>query len=339
MVKAIYLTSWSAATPSRLTQALDLISDTELNAVVIDVKDYSGTVVFETSNPIIRAIGSEVRRLDLPDLVARFHAKGIYVIVRIAVFQDQHLATVRPHLAVRDTRGGTWRDRKGLAWVDPASPEVWQYIVEVAREAARAGVDELNFDYVRFPSDGNLSALQYPVFDPRAQTRRQVLQQFFAFLTGELRDAGPVLSVDLFGLTTVRPDDLGIGQVIEDALLFFDVVAPMVYPSHYARGFLAYKNPAAHPYEVVAYSLTQAVRRRQRLREAIAALEDGSGRPEAADQIGQLRPWLQAFDLGAPYPPRAIRSQMQAVSDAGLSSGWLLWSPSNRYHPASLQSD
>lgn len=338
VVKAIYLTSWSAATPSRLTQALGLISATELNAVVIDVKDYSGKVVFDTSNPIIDAVGSEERRLDLAGLVQRFHAKGIYVIVRIAVFQDQHLIRVRPHLAVRDIRGKIWRDRRGLGWVDPASTEVWQYVVEVSREAARAGVDELNFDYIRFPSDGNLSAIRYPRFDRRTQTRREVLQQFFAYLNTELREAGPVLSADLFGLTTVREDDLGIGQVVEDALLFFNVVAPMVYPSHYARGFLGYKNPAAHPYEVVSYSLAQAQRRRQSLIEAIAAFDEGEERRGAAYQIGQIRPWLQAFDLGAPYPPRAIRSQMQAVSDAGLSAGWLLWSPSNRYHAASFKS-
>lgn len=339
VVKAIYLTSWSAATPSRLTQAMNLISQTELNAVVIDIKDYSGKVVFETSSPIIAAVGSGERRLDLADLVRRFHEKSIYVIVRIAVFQDQHLITAAPHLAVLDTRGRVWRDRKGLGWVDPASPEVWHYIVEVAREAARAGVDELNFDYIRFPSDGNLSAIRYPVFDPRTRTRRQVLQRFFAYLTSELREAGPVLSADLFGLTTVREDDLGIGQVIEDALVFFDVIAPMVYPSHYARGFLGYKNPAAHPYEVVSYSLTQAVRRRQRLAGTIATLYEGNERQGGAYMVGQIRPWLQAFDLGAPYPPRTIRSQIQAVSDAGLSAGWLLWSPSNRYHSASLNSE
>ena len=338
-VKAIYLTSWSAATPSRLAQAMTLISHTELNAVIIDIKDYSGKVVFEPSSLVIAAVGSEERRLDLADIVRRLHEKNIYVIVRIAVFQDQHFVRVRPNLAVRDPAGRIWRDRKGLGWVDPAAEEVWRYIVEVAREAAKAGVDELNFDYIRFPSDGNLSAIRYPVFDARTQTRREVLQQFFAYLTSELRDAGPVLSADLFGLATVREDDLGIGQVIEDALLYFDVVAPMVYPSHYARGFLGYKNPAAHPYEVVIYSLREAALRRQRLAKTLAGLLEESDVHAGAYAIGQIRPWLQGFNLGAPYPPRAIRSQIQAVSDAGLSAGWLLWSPSNRYHSASFESE
>ena len=336
VVKAIYLTSWSAATPSRLAQAVDLITRTELNAVVIDIKDYSGKVVFETANPGVAAVGSVERRLDLAVLVRRLHENGIYVIVRIAVFQDQHLIKVRPELAVRNPAGRVWRDRKGLGWVDPASQEVWTYIVEVARAAADAGVDELNFDYIRFPSDGNLSGIRYPVFKAGTQTRREGLQQFFAYLTAELRDAGPVLSADLFGLATVREDDLGIGQVLEDALLHFDVVAPMVYPSHYARGFLGYGNPAAHPYEVIVYSLNRAVLRRQRLAKTLAALSAESERG-GTHPLGQIRPWLQAFDLGAPYPPSAVRREMQAVLDAGLRSGWLLWSPSNRYQAAVFQ--
>jgi len=338
-IKAIYLTSWSAATPSRITQAIDLIGQTELNAVVIDIKDYRGKVVFKTSSPVIAAVQSEEQRLDLAGLVRRLHEKNIYVIARIAVFQDQHLVTVRPDLAVRDPAGRVWRGRNRLAWVDPASPEVWAYIVAVAREAAWAGVDEVNFDYVRFPTDGNLSAIRYPVFDPRTQTRRQVLQQFFAYLGEELRTAGAVRSADLFGLATVRDDDLGIGQVLEDALLHFDVVAPMVYPSHYARGFLGYRNPAAHPYEVVHYSLTRAAARRERLARTLSALAKDGRDDDAAITVGSIRPWLQAFDLGAAYPPAAIRRQMQAVGDAGLSAGWLLWSPANRYLAASFQGE
>jgi hypothetical protein len=124
--------------------------------------------------------------------------------------------------------------------------------------------------------------------------------------------------------------------VLEDALLHFDVVAPMVYPSHYARGFLGYGNPAAHPYEVIVYSLNRAVLRRQRLAKTLAALS-AEGERGGTHPLGQIRPWLQAFDLGAPYPPSAVRREMQAVLDAGLRSGWLLWSPSNRYQAAVFQ--
>ncbi|MGH9200732.1 MAG: putative glycoside hydrolase, partial [Vicinamibacterales bacterium] len=214
-----------------------------------------------------------------------------------------------------------------------------KYTVEIAREAATAGADELNFDYIRFPSDGRTVDLVYPVFDDRTQSRRQVIQNFFAYLTTQLRPTGAVLSADVFGLVTVRPDDMGIGQILEDALLHFDVVAPMVYPSHYGRGFMGFRNPAAHPYEVVQYSLAKAAERRFRLAETLATLSPGDHVPDPGARIAVIRPWLQAFDLGAPYPPSAIRTQMQATSDAGFNLGWLLWSPSNKYAAASFLKD
>lgn len=336
-VRAIYLTSWSAATPSRVRDAVLLAKTTDVNGVVIDIKDYAGTVVFDTGNPLITALSASERRLDLGALVERLHGEGIYVIVRIAAFQDQHLLKVRPDLAVRDERGLIWRDRKGLGWVDPASQEVWDYLVEIGREAARAGVDELNFDYIRFPSDGNLTGLRYPVYDSTRDTQRRIIRRFFEYLSGQLRPTGVVLSADLFGLATVRPDDLGIGQVIEDAFLYFDYVSPMVYPSHYARGFLQFANPAAHPYDVVHYSLARAQQRRARFARMLAEIPAGSDTLAPIDRLAKIRPWLQAFDLGAAYPPPVIRTQMDAVRDAGLSSGWYLWNPSNRYLAATFE--
>ncbi len=343
-VKAIYLTSWSAGVPARITQAITLVKETELNAIVIDLKDATGKVAFQTSSPLIQRIGSEENRFgDLRELVTRLHDAGTYVIVRIAAFQDQHLVRVRPDLAVRDSAGNIWRDHKGLSWVDPASKEVWEYIAEVAREAAKAGVDELNFDYARFPSDGRLDTIHYPVFDERQQSKRLVIRRLFAFLAETLGPLGKTLSVDLFGLTTVKSDDLGIGQVLEDALLYFDFVSPMVYPSHYAVGFLQYRNPAAYPYEVIHYSLATALERRARFAQEVATLsrgnlsEDLPGSLTPPVKIGHFRPWLQAFDLGAPYPPPVIRKEMQAVYDVGLSYGWYLWNPSNVYDPGSFE--
>ncbi len=339
-VKAIYFTSWSAGVSSRMTQAIALITTSELNAVVIDLKDFSGKVAFPTASPLIKRIGSEQNRIgDLQQLVARFHQAGIYVIGRIAVFQDQHLVSVRPELAVKDAAGNVWRDRKGLGWVDPASREVWEYTAEVAREAAKAGVDELNFDYVRFPSDGTLSTIRYPVYDERAESKHQVIRRFFAFLAETLTPLGKARSVDLFGLATVRPDDLGIGQILEDALLYFDYVCPMVYPSHYAVGFLQYRNPAAYPYEVIHYSLATALERQARFARMVAPITRESLSDSPSDALStpvktaRLRPWLQAFDLGAPYPPPMVRKEIQAVHDLGLTNGWYLWNPANIYDP------
>ncbi len=338
-VRAIYLTSWSAATPRRVREAMTLARTTEVNGVVIDIKDYTGTVVFETSNPLIDSLRADVPRVDLAALVDEFHREGIYVIVRIAGFQDQHLLTVRPDLAVRDAQGRIWRDRKGLGWVDPASQDVWAYLVEIGREAVRAGADELNFDYIRFPSDGNLADLRYPVYDASRETKRHAIRRFFEYLTAQLRPTGAVLSADLFGLATVRPDDLGIGQVIEDAFLYFDYISPMVYPSHYARGFMQFSNPAAHPYEVVQYSLLRAEQRRMQFAQMLASIPEGAGAVTPIEHVAKIRPWLQAFDLGAPYPPPVIRRQMDAVYDTGLMSGWYLWNPSNRYQAATFEQE
>lgn len=341
VIKAIYLTSWSAATPSRVARALELIEATELNGVVIDIKDYTGAVVFRTGNPVVGAMGSEVTRLDLPALVRRFHDRGAYVIVRIAAFQDHHLSQRRPDLAILDAQGTPWRDDLRLGWVDPASREVWDYLVEIGRAAAAAGVDELNFDYIRFPSDGDLSGLRYPFYDAVGD-RRLVIRRFFEHLTTALRPTGAVLSADLFGMVTIASGDLGIGQTLEDALLYFDVVAPMVYPSHYSTGFMTFKNPAEHPYEVVRYSMMLGEEKRARLARVLSAFtqspQPGSGsEPGREPVLARLRPWLQAFDLGAPYPPSAVREQIQAVYDAGGTSGWYLWSSANFYAPDALE--
>ncbi len=335
-VRAVYLTSWSASTPARVREVLALARTTEINGVVIDIKDYTGTVAFATDNPLIVGLGAIRRRLDLADLIEQFHREGVYVIVRIAAFQDQHLLAVKPSLAVRDAAGQIWRDHKGLGWVDPASPEVWAYLVEIGRAAVQAGADELNFDYIRFPSDGNLVDLRYPVYDSTRQSKRQVIRRFFEYLTTALRPTGVGLSADLFGLATVRPDDLGIGQVIEDAFLYFDYISPMVYPSHYARGFMQFSNPASHPYEVVHYSLQRAEVRRGQFAQLLATIPQGADGIRPIDHVAKIRPWLQAFDLGAPYPPAVIRRQMDAAYDAGLTSGWYLWNPSNQYQTATF---
>jgi len=340
-VRGIYFTSWSASLPDRMARAIELGKTTEVNAVVIDVKDFTGKVAFETENPLIKRIGSEEKRIaNLRELVNTFHAENIYVAVRIAVFQDQHLVKVRPDLAVKDAAGNVWRDRKGLGWVDPASREAWEYNLEVAKEAAKAGADELNFDYIRFPSDGNLVNIRYPVYDSAKRTKREVIREFFAFLHEGLKPTGKVVSADLFGLSTVNKDDLGIGQVIEDAFPYFDYIAPMVYPSHYAAGFLGYKNPAAHPYEVIKYSLENAKARREKFAEIFATSTLEGTSPELREKIkrpekiAEIRPWLQAFDLGASYPPEVIRKEIQAVYDVGLTHGWYLWNPSNVYSTA-----
>lgn len=314
-VRGIYMTSWVAGTPSIRQKVVKLIRDTEINAVVIDVKDYSGMVAFDTNDPYIDSFGSEeIRIRDLGEFIQTLHAEGVYAIARISVFQDPYFARHRPQFAVHRKDGVTvWKDRKGLSWADPASREMWEYTVAIAKESEKIGFDELNFDYVRFPSDGNMSDISYPVWDG-VIPKSDVIADFFAYLDKELEELQVPISVDLFGFVTTNTDDLNIGQVLEKAAPHVDYIAPMVYPSHYPPNYNGLVNPAAHPYEIIFEAMTEASRR------LIAASSSPS----------KLRPWLQDFNLGAAYTADMIKKQHKGVYDAGLDS-WMMWDPKNVY--------
>jgi hypothetical protein len=326
-LKAIYMTSWVAGTSEWRAQLVRLIEETEINAVVIDIKDYTGRVAIAVDDPELQEIGSsEVRIPDVREFLALLHSKGIYTIARIAVFQDPYFVKKYPELAVKRASDHTvaWKDRKGISWVDVGATQMWEYAVALGKEAYAAGFDELNYDYIRFPSDGDMNDIYYPFSEEKIRKdpsvgKARVLRNFFGYLYDHLHDSGAVLSVDLFGMTTTNSDDLGIGQVLEYALPYFDYIAPMVYPSHYPNGFIGLSNPAAHPYEVIKHSMDAAVLRAQK----------------ASTTALKIRPWLQDFDLGADYTADMVRAQMQATYDAGLTS-WMLWDPANRYTRSAL---
>lgn len=334
IIKSIYFTSYSASSKSRINYAFDIIDTTKINAVVIDIKDYSGYVFYDSKIPEVEKYGSKKLRIaDIESLVKNFHKKGIYVIARVAVFQDPVLANARNDLAItkKSELSGTlpflgslnlWLDNLKLAWVDPASEEVWDYNIAVAKEAFEKGFDEVNFDYVRFPSDGNLSNMQFPVWDNKTP-KSIVIKNFFEKTRKEMPDKK--LSVDLFGLTTTNYDDLGVGQIIEYAYENFDYICPMVYPSHYASGFLGYNNPAQYPYEVVKYSMDMA--------KARLSAYKLSNESEDKKINAELRPWLQDFNMGAIYDSDMVKSEIQAVYDSlgENNKGYMLWNPSNIY--------
>ena len=312
-VKAIYMSSWVAGTKDWRGKLVDMIKKTELNSVVIDVKDYTGRISFDTGDPAIKEIGSEeIRVKDMKDFIESLHGAGIYAIARITVFQDPYYSKKHLDQAVQKKSGLIWKDKKGLSYVDPASREYWDYIVEVARASERAGFDELNFDYIRFPSDGDMKNISFPV--SKDKNKVEALSEFFAYLNSKLSDLSVPISADVFGMVATNYDDLNIGQVLEAIAPYFDYISPMVYPSHYPPGFQNYKNPAAHPYEIVRFSMDKAVER------LIAA----SSTPF------KLRPWLQDFDLGKNYGVAEVEAQKKAVYDSGLTS-WMSWDAGNKY--------
>jgi len=339
-IKAVYLTSWSAGINSRIEKVIKLIKETELNSVVIDIKDFSGLVAYDTKLKEVEIYKTkEIRIPDLDNLIKRLHQEGIYVIARITVFQDPALVKARPDLAVfSKSRGAPWKDSKGITWVDPASHEVWDYNVAVARDAASKGFDELNFDYIRFPSDGDVGDIEYRFWDGKTP-RAEVIRSFYKYLRESLPNIK--ISADVFGQTTVNFDDLGIGQIIEDAYRYFDYVSPMIYPSHFNPGFLNFPNPALHPYEVVRHTMESALLRLRnhelRIMNNGASTTSPTSNSSFIIHNSKLRPWLQAFDLGAVYTPAMIRSQIKALYDAASSTldkinGFVLWNPSNIYN-------
>lgn len=313
-VKAIYMSSWVAGTKERREELINFTHNTEINAIIIDVKDFSGNVFIKTDNKLIKEYGSEEIRIpDIKNFIDELHNKNIYTIARISVFQDDYLAKKQPHLSIKNKQGGVWEDRKGISWLDPANKQIWDYAVEIGKETERVGFDELNFDYIRFPSDGNLENAKYTFWDEKTP-KNQIIKNFFVYLSKELENTPIPISANLFGLTLWRNDDMNIGQIFEDALPYFDYIAPMVYPSHYPAGFNGFKNPAAHPYEIIFDGM-------QRGKERIFA---------ATSTPSKLRPWLQDFDLGADYDAIMIQKEKQAVYDAGLNS-FMMWNASNRY--------
>lgn len=317
VVKGVYMTSWVGGYAAIRERVLKLIDTSELNAVILDVKDSTGIIGYETDVPDAKKYNAEEKRIPkINTFIKELHDKNIYVIGRVAVFQDLALTKARPDLAIKNSNTGkVWKDRNNLSWVDPTSREVWDYNIAIAEDALSRGFDEINFDYIRFPTDGDLRALEYPFYQGKT-LKADEIKKFFAYLDEHLhKTPGVKISADLFGLTTVNTDDLGIGQILENALTHFDYVNPMIYPSHYATGFIGYKSPASHPYEVVKYSLDHAM---TRLR--------------AGDFRGRLRPWLQDFNLiGVNYYAKEVRAQIQATYDAGVTDGWLIWNAGNVY--------
>ncbi len=336
-VKGIYLTSDTAGSDKRLEQLLGLARRTEINSLVIDVKDYRGRVAFATASEKLRPFLQAKPSLgSLADLTARLHQEGLYLIARIPVFPDQTLAEKRADLALRRADGSLWRDSLGLLWLDPAAGDVWKHNVDVAAEVFDGGFDEVQFDYIRFPSDGSLKAIRYPVYDGRL-TKAQVITNLLTYFDRELRQRrGIPLSVDLFGLTMWQHDsDLGIGQRLADAAPRLDFVSPMVYPSHYPPGFEGFSNPALYPYEVVYRNLLRGNQFLEALNLKNGVLAE-SDPPVPVPRLASLRPWIQDFHMGAVYDAARVRAQIRASADAG-ASGWLLWNAANTYTESALE--
>jgi hypothetical protein len=320
-VKGIYLNAWAAGSRRRSDALITLVKQTELNSVVIDIKDATGFISHPTAVPLAREVGAteEIRIRDLPGLLDRLEAAGIYPIARIVVAKDPLLSETRPEFAIQDSAGGVWLDQDGVRWLNLHDKGVWDYHVDLAREVVRAGFPEIQWDYVRFPdAPEELRARSvFPGADGR--TRTQAIRAFLGYSRGALASEGALVTADVFGVTTSYRKDVGIGQIWEQFIDQVDAALPMVYPSHYWTGSFGFETPNAYPYEIVRRAIREAVER--------------SAKVEGA---GAVRPWLQDFSLGQPvYDAPEIRAQIQGTYDAGVGE-WILWNPGSRYTESAL---
>jgi len=321
-IRGIYLNAWAAGSTKRVDALLDLARRTEINTFVIDIKDASGYVSHRSEVPLAREAGAtgEIRIRDLPGLLRRLRAERIYPIARIVIVQDPILAAARPDMAVQDRDGAVFKDGKGFYWLNPYDRRVWDYHVDLAREVARVGFPEIQWDYVRFPDvpAAEKERLVYPGAGDTPQ--HEIISAFLGYARDQLAGEGVVVTADVFGVTASAKRDVGIGQVWESLIDDVDVALPMVYPSHYWEGSFGFPAPNAFPYEVVGRALRDALRR-----------------SEAVPGAGATRPWLQDFTLGAPrYGAPEVRAQIQAAYDAGIHD-WILWNPGSRYTEGALE--
>lgn len=343
-MKGLYMSQCVVGTPTFRDSLVAFIDSSELNAVVIDIKDYTGKIAFPTDNPVLKdSVSGACGARDMRAFVERLHQKGIYVIGRITVFQDPYYTSVHPELAVQRKDSGVWKDRKGLAFIDVGAKPFWDYIIELGKESYAIGFDELNFDYVRFPSDGDMTNTFYA--HSAGKSKPQQLEEFFEYLSLGLRPTQAKLSVDLFGMTTTNTDDLNIGQVLERALPYFDYVYPMVYPSHYPKTFNGWADPNANTYDLMKFVLDAAVRRTAATTTTVAAFlhtaiaSASTSSPQATSpqlyekpvyDTSKIVPWLQDFDYPVDYTPAMVRNQINATYAAGLDS-YLFWDAGNKY--------
>ncbi|HEY6784192.1 MAG TPA: putative glycoside hydrolase [Gemmatimonadales bacterium] len=324
-VKALYVNAWAFASP-KLWGLARLADSTEINALVVDVKDDTGCLLYPSQVPTAIEIGASAcaRTKNIEARLDTLRAHHIYTIARIVVAKDPRLAERKPAWSVKDKRGGLWRDRINIAWVDAYNDSVWIYAAQLAREAVEKGFNEVQFDYVRFPDEprAKLAEAIFPAKKP-GDTERVAVRRHVQLLVDRVRAAGVPATFDIFALTASTTEgDLGIGQVWEDFAAVADVVLPMVYPSHYYAGAFGFAHPNGEPYRVVH-----------------DALRDAQEKSRDIPNAATIRPYLQAFTLGRRkprYTPVEIREEIRAAEELGITS-WVLWNPRSVYQRDALR--
>jgi len=304
IVKGVRVYGATAHSDADFSRLLDMIDGTVINTLVFDTKEESGAVLYDSQVADARTTGAVLDSYDVETVLAAAKERGLYTITRIVTFQDGYWAPANPDHAARDvTTGQPWKNNRGLTWMDPTDRAAWEYPLALAVEACRLGFNEVQFDYVRFPSDGDISVLGYDQAVDE-EVRVATIAAFLAEARERLHAEGCPVSADVFAIVLSVDDDQGIGQRVEELSTAVDALSPMIYPSHYSPGWLGFDDPNDYPSEVVAQ-----------------ALEYGLPRMQG----GMLRPWLQAFY----YDADQINAEIARAEEHGL--GWILWNATSAY--------
>jgi hypothetical protein len=275
-----------------------------LNLAVLHAKDPLGRLYWKSNNSIAQEMEAPASNASLENAISVLKQKGIWTVAKLDVFQDSLLVTKNPEMGVMDSETSElWADHKGLHWANPYDIRVWDYTIALCLELIEIGIDEIQFDYVRFPSDGNMSTIEYPIVI-EGISKAECIGKFLAFANTELKPTGIIISVDLFGMTAWKTKDFGVGQVLEEIAPHVDVICPMFYPSHFPENFLDMKNPGQYPHLIMKSSLEEIKKRTDK----------------------DIRPWIQGFW----YSPEEIDAQLRGVTENATQS-WTVWNPSGKY--------
>jgi len=311
-MRGVHITMALASLEGKVDQYLELTRH-GLNTLELDIKDENGEVAFRRPVVALAHKAGAARGYYNPYEVAeKVHAQGVYLVGRIVVFEDPALSESLPRYAIRRSDGGVWHTIAGLGWVNPYNKGVWKYVTDLGEAAAKAGFDEIQFDYVRFPTDGDLSSAVFP--GETKQSKARVITSFLEYASKRLKPLGVRVSADVFGLSATR--NMGIGQRPNRIAPHLDAIYPMVYPSHFGAGEYNLPDPNAQPGRTVALAL----------RDFDSAL---------TGQKTRLVPWLQDFSLGRTYSLEDVQDQIQAARDAG-AEGFMLWNGDGVYTRAAL---
>ncbi|MBQ5599701.1 MAG: putative glycoside hydrolase, partial [Lachnospiraceae bacterium] len=316
--------------PGLFQDILDDMENTEINTVVIDLENDEGRITCSIDSPIITEIGAcKTYVQDIEALIKTLKERGLYVIARVVAFRDPYLAEKKPEWSLHTADGKLYRDKQGMAWVDPYCKEVWDYLMEVGTIAKEVGFDEVQFDYIRFSTDSTMKNVVYDEERTQGRSKTEVITEFCQYAYENLASQGLFVSADVFGtIIGSEIDANAVGQIYTDMAKHLDYICPMVYPSHYGPGNFGLEYPDKQPYETILGAM----------KKSKAVLDQAADEDDHIHNQAIVRPWLQDFTasyLGEgkyiAYGYEEVQQQIQAVLDAGYDE-WMLWSAANRYH-------